>query len=79
MTIKYLREILKHYEGHEYDDWQITLWDYNNQRYVKWEEGMYAASKDKYINFPVEVPPFDGESLDERLKRLIEESKKDEK
>jgi len=78
MTIKYLREILKHYTEHQYDEWEIKLWDYNNQREVGFLDGTYASSKaTKTINFPVKVEPVDGETIDERLKRLISEMAKD--
>ena len=76
MKLKFVREILKHYEGHEYDDWDLVLWDYNNQREVKWSEGMYAASKDdKKISFPVEIEPVDGVQIEERIKKLYENIK----
>lgn len=74
MTIKELREILIHYDGIEYDNWELSLWDYNNQRELKWASGTYASSKEsKTISFPVEVEPVDGEYIDERVKRLINE------
>ena len=74
MTIKDLREILIHYEGKEYDDWEVSLWDYNNQRDIIWHGGSYASSKEtKSITFPVEVEPVDGEYIDERVKRLMNE------
>ena len=74
MTIRDLREILIHYEGKEYDDWEISLWDYNNQRDIIWHGGSYSSSKEtKSITFPVEVEPVDGEYIDERIKRLINE------
>lgn len=75
MKIKDIKEILKHYDGSEYDDWELSLWDYNNQREIKWDGGSYASSKEtKSITFPVNVPPFDGVSLTERLKAIIEEN-----
>ena len=75
MTVKFLREVLKHYEDKEYDDWKIELFDYNNQRSLEVLDGTYASSKEsKIISFPVEVPPFDGVSLTERLKSIIEEN-----
>ena len=54
MTVKFLREVLKHYEGKEYDDWEIKLFDFNNQR-----------------NLKVNVEPVDGETIDQRVKRLL--------
>lgn len=72
MTVKFLREVLKHYEGKEYDDWEIKLFDFNNQRNLKVNDGTYAASKDtKSITFTVNVEPVDGETIDQRVKRLL--------
>lgn len=77
MTIKYLREILKHYEDPQYDDWNITLFDYNNQRVLHVNDGTYASSKDKKsITFTVDVEPVDGETIDKRIKRLMAEIEK---
>lgn len=74
MTIKELKEILVHYQGREYDDWEIKLFDYNNQRDIKWNGGTYASSKEtKAITFPVELEPVDGECINSRLKRLMKE------
>lgn len=79
MKIKDLCEILKHYEGREYDDWEIELWDYNNQREVKWTGGTYASSKtDKKISFPVTVEPVDGKTIDERIAELYKNIKEQE-
>ena len=76
MTIKDLREILIHYEGKEYDDWEISLWDYNNQRNIIWHGGSYASSKEtKSITFPVEVEPVDGVTVSERVKKIIDKDK----
>ena len=56
MTVKFLREVLKHYEDKEYDDWKIELFDYNNQRSLEVLDGTYASSKEsKIISFPVKV------------------------
>ena len=77
MTIKDLREILIHYEDKQYDDWDVTLFDYNNQRTLKVSSGMYSSSKEtKSLTIPVEVEPVDGETIDKRIKRLMEEIKK---
>lgn len=76
MKLKDLREILKHYEGKEYDDWDITLFDFNNQRTLNVTDGMYSSSKEtKAIVLPVDVDPVDGETIDKRIKRLMEEIK----
>lgn len=72
MKIKELRETLVHFTKPEYDDFDIALWDYNNQRDVEWTAGMYAFSKpDKRLTFPVKVEPVDGKTIDERLKRIM--------
>lgn len=74
MKIKELKEILMHYQGREYDDWDLKLWDYNNQRELNWPSGTYSSSKpDRSITFPVSVEPVDGEEIDSRMKRLIAE------
>ena len=71
MKIKELKEILKHFEGREWDDFDIKLWDYNNQREIEWEGGSHAFSKpEKKLTFPVKVPPIDGKTIDERIKEL---------
>lgn len=80
MKIKELREILIHFTNPEYDDFDIALWDYNNQRDVEWSAGMYAFSKpDKRLTFPVKVEPVDGVTIDERLKGMMEKVKNDTK
>lgn len=77
MTIKYIRDILKHYEDKQYDDWEIRLFDYNNQREIEFPEGMHGASKEaKAITFPIKIEPVDGEEIDARIRRLMEEFKK---
>ncbi len=76
MTVKFLREVLKHYEDKEYDDWNIALFDYNNQRSLEVLDGTYASSKEsKIISFPVKVEPVDGVTIDERLKKVLKEVK----
>jgi hypothetical protein len=78
MKIEFLREILKHYEGKEYDDWEITLFDFNNQRTLKVADGTYASSKEtKSITFPVMVEPVDGIAINERIKALLNEIRED--
>lgn len=81
MTIKELKDILIHYEGREYNDWEIKLFDYNNQREIEWNGGAYASSREtKSITFPVELEPIDGEGINSRLKRLMKEiAERDEK
>lgn len=70
MTIRDLREILIHFEDREYNDYEVVLWDYNHQQKLDWG-GMYSLSHpDKELSFPVEVPPVDGITVFERLKKL---------
>jgi hypothetical protein len=77
MKIKFLREVLKHYEDHQYDDWEINLFDYNNQRSLHLADGVYSASKEtKTITFPTEVEPVDGETIDNRIRRIMDEWRK---
>ena len=77
MKIKFLREVLKHYEDKQYDDWDINLFDYNNQRTLHVVDGSYASSKEtKSITFPVDIEPVDGETIDKRIKRLMAEIEK---
>ena len=72
MTIKFLREVLKHYEDKEYDDWNIVFFDYNNQRSLIAFDGTYASSKEsKSLTFPVMVPPVDGVTIDKRVDSLL--------
>lgn len=71
MTIRELREIIVHFQDREYDDYDVTLFDYNGQQDLKWG-GSYAFSKtDKRLVFPVSVPPVDGITIEERLKKII--------
>ena len=72
MTIKALRDILIHYQGSEYDDWKVNLFDYNNQRDIKWNEGMYSSSKnDKVLTFPIEMEPIDGVEINRRIEKVM--------
>lgn len=72
MTIKDMREILVHFTDHEYDDYEVELFDFNNQRKLEWLEGCHSFSKpEKRITFPVRVEPVDGETIDKRLERMI--------
>jgi hypothetical protein len=80
MKIKELQEILIHFTDPKYDDFDVVLWDYSNQRIIEWPEGMYALSKpEKSLTFPVKVEPVDGVTIDERLKRMMEKVKNDTK
>ena len=72
MTIKDLKDILIHFQDNKYDDYKITLWDYNHQQELQWG-GMYSLNKpDKILTFPVNVPPIDGITITERLKKIIQ-------
>lgn len=77
MTIRDLREILIHFEDKKYDDWKVSLWDYNHQQELDWG-GSYSFSKPKKeLCFPVEVTPVDGITVFERLKQLQNVQKED--
>lgn len=79
MKLKDLREILKHYEGREWDNVEVRLWDYNNQREAIWTGGSYGFSKTNMeLTFPIEVPPVDGKTIDERIKELYNNIKEKE-
>lgn len=69
MTIKDLREILVHFRDKEYNDYEVVLWDYNQQQPLEWG-GSYSFSKpQKRLCFPVTVTPVDGITIFERLKQ----------
>lgn len=70
MTIRDLREILKHFEGREFDNYEVLLWDYNHQQKLNWGGGHSFSHPNKTLCFPVEVPPVDGITVFERLKQL---------
>ena len=77
MTIRDLKDILIHFQDRKYDDWEVTLWDFNNQRDLEWSGGYAFSKPDKGITFSVKAEPIDGETIDERIKRIIKETKKD--
>ena len=61
MTIKDLREILIHFQDREYDNFEVKLWDYKNQREFDWG-GSYGFSKpDKKLSFPIWIKEKRGE------------------
>ncbi len=70
MTIKDLREILIHLQDKKYDDYEVVLWDYNQQQELCWGFGYSLSHPQKKLNFPVDVPTVDGETIMERLKKL---------
>lgn len=77
MTVKDLRDFLRVYNDRKYDDYKVILWDYNHQQELDWG-GMRALSHpDKAISFAVEVPPVDGITVFERLKKLQDVQKED--
>lgn len=70
MTIRDLREILKHFEGREFNNYEVLLWDYNHQQKLDWGGAYSLSHPNKTLCFPVEVPPVDGITVFERLKQL---------
>ena len=72
MTIKELKEILIHFNGKEYEDYNIILWDFENQRELKPLSGCHASDKvNKTLCFPVSVPPVDGKHIFDKIKELV--------
>ena len=72
MTVKELKDILIHFQDTKYDDYNVILWDYNHQQELQWG-GMHGLSHpNKTLTFPVNVPPVDGETVMEKLKKLID-------
>jgi len=69
MTIREMRDLLKIYEDSKYDKWEIKLWDYENQRELNWNISHSASNITKDITFPVTVPPIDGISIFEKIKK----------
>ena len=76
MTIRDLKDVLIHFQDREYDDWEVVLWDSNNQRSLEWGGGYAFSKPNKRITFPIEAEPIDGEAIDERIKRIINEMAK---
>ena len=75
MTIKDLKDILIHFTESKYDDFEVVLWDYNHQQDAEWG-GMYSLHKpDKKLIFPIGVKNVDEITLNERIKKLMEENK----
>lgn len=70
MTIRDLREILIHFQDREYDDYEVVLWDYNNQQKLGWSPSHALSHPSKELTFPVTVPPSDGVDVFEKLKQL---------
>ena len=75
MTIKDLREILIHFTESKYNDYEVRLWDYQNQRELSWGPSHSLSHPDREITFPVTVEPVDGVDIDERLKKIVKEFK----
>ena len=70
MTIKDLKDILIHFQDRKYDDYEVVLWDYNNQQELDWG-GMWGLSHpDRNLCFSVNVPTVDGITILERLKKF---------
>lgn len=74
MTIRDLKDILIHFQDKQYDDYNVVLWDYNHQQELKWGASFALSHPSKTINFPVDVPPVDGLTVNERFKKLQEET-----
>lgn len=72
MTIKNLKDILIHFQDNKYDDYKITLWDYNQQQELNWGGGYSFSKPDKTLTFPVDVPMVDNETIVQRLQKLID-------
>ena len=73
MTIKDLREILKHYEERKYDDWEFVIWDYQNQRRLEWLGGYSSSNDDETLAISVINEPDDGVDIMDKLKKLTDE------
>ena len=56
MTIKELRDILIHFQGKEYDDWEVVLWDYKNQKKWDWSVSHSFSKPNKKLTFPIYEP-----------------------
>ena len=56
LTIKKLREILKHFEDKEYDDFEVELWDYKHQQALTYGPSHGFSKEEKRLTFPVDVP-----------------------
>lgn len=63
MTIKELREILKHFEDKEYDGYEVELWDYKHQQPLAWGPSHGFSKIEKRLTFPVDVPYEDDATL----------------
>lgn len=72
MTIKDLKDVLVHYQGEE-ENYEVVLWDYNNQRALEWNVSHSSSKVSKQLVFPVKVDPVDGEEVFSKLRRLVEE------
>ena len=72
MTIRDLREILIHFEDKKYDNYEVVLWDYNNQQTLGWGASYALSHPEKELTFPVTVPPCDGVDVFDRLLKLRE-------
>lgn len=70
MTIRDLREILLHFEDRKYNDYEVILWDYNQQQALDWGGSYSLSHPNKTLCFPVEVTPVDGITIFERLKQF---------
>jgi len=71
MTVKDLREIMIHFQDRKYDNYKISLWDFQNQRKLHWNLSYGLSHPDKELSFPVTVEPVDGVQIEERLKKIV--------
>lgn len=75
MKVKDIREIFVHFTDKKYDNYEVRLWDYQNQRELSWGPSYSLSHPDKEISFPVTAEPVDGVDIDERLKKIVKEFK----
>lgn len=73
MTIKELQDIIIHFQDSEYDDFEVVLFDYNNQRELSWGPSYAFSKPQKQLTFPITCPPVDGIQIEERLRKVIQD------
>ena len=79
ITIRDLKEILIHFQDRKYDEYEVVLWDYNNQQKLSWGGGYALSHPEKELSFPITVPPADGVAVTEKLRKLINEREENKK
>ncbi len=75
MTIKDLRDILIHFTDRKYDDYEVTLWDYNHQQDCDWGGGYSLSHPDKRLVFPITVNDVNEETITDRIKKVMDDLK----